>query len=172
MPQEPNDTDALPSFEEAELIDIWRYRQEWHEQEAYACERRRHADKELYKRLAEKNARRLLTEAGPIEAIYSKDYAYNTAVVDGAFMALIARDELYEQFAHHAQRRYKINRHWLNDLMKLGEEYQRVIDQMTVSPTGSPSLKGPELSALPPLETEPIGEHATAEEIEEIIHAH
>lgn len=153
-------TDELPNFAEASIEDVWKYRQEWQEQEAWACERRRHADKEIYRRLNEHNARIINTEHGKIEATYPREYAYNTRIVDGEFMKLIAEQELYAEFEAKAQRRYKIDRHWLNQLKKFGDKWIAVIDAMTGSSTGSPSLKGPSL--------EQMGGYAPREELVDV----
>lgn len=138
----------LPTFAETDLTDVWRYRQEHDEQERHGNKHRRHAEEEIFKRAAEADATILQTEHGPVEISYSDTYAYNAAVVDKEFFALIERDGLQEEYNQFVKHRYAINKSWLNRLVKRGQEYQEVIEQMTTASTGSPSLKGPSLQEM------------------------
>ena len=95
-------------------------------------------------------------------AEFSNEYSYSTPVVDGDFMKLIAQDELYEEFEKYAKKNYKLNRPWLQRLSKRGAEWQRVIDSMTQTGTGAPTLKGPTLADI----------GYTPEQIEEEAYAH
>jgi hypothetical protein len=143
-------TDALPNFREAKLRDVWAYRQEWHEQEVYAQRRRLHADKEITVRMGRTDRIAITLESGRSAFITAEsEMAYDPLVVDGAFMALIARDELYAEFLKFARRNYKINRNWLKRLKKRGQEYANIIDnRMAIAATGSLQFTGPSLSAL------------------------
>ena len=138
----------LPKFTETDLTDIWRYRQEFKEEEDHGKEHRRHAEQELYRRADEADATILQTDAGPVEITYSNTYAYNSAVVDGAFFDLIKRDGLEKEWNQFVSHLYKINKTWLNRLEKRGGEYREIIEKMTTAGTGSPSLKGPSLQEM------------------------
>ena len=138
----------LPKFTETDLTDIWRYRQEFREEEDHGKEHRCHAEQEIYKRAAETDATILQTDHGPVEISYSSTYAYNSSVVDGAFFDLIKRDGLEKEWNQFVSHRYKINKSWLNRLEKRGGEYREVIEKMTEAGTGSPSLKGPSLEEM------------------------
>ena len=138
----------LPTFAETDLTALWAYRQEHEETEQYGNKRRRHAEKEIYRRAAEADATILQTDAGPVEITYSNTYAYNSAVVDGAFFALIRRDGLEKEWNQFVKHAYKINKNWLNRLEKRGGEYREIIEKMTTAGTGSPSLKGPSLQEM------------------------
>ena len=138
----------LPTFAETDLTDIWRYRQEFKEEEDHGKEHRRHAEQEIYKRAAEADASILQTDHGPVEISYPNTYAYNAAVVDKEFLALIERDGLTEEWNQFVSHRYTINKSWLNRLTKRGGEYREIIEKMTTAGTGSPSLKGPSLKEM------------------------
>ena len=138
----------LPKFTETDLTDIWRYRQEFKEEEDHGKEHRRHAEQELYRRADEADATILQTDAGPVEITYSNTYAYSTPVVDGPFFDLIKRDGLEKEWNQFVQHAYKINKSWLNRLEKRGGEYREVIEKMTNANKGSPSLKGPSLQEM------------------------
>jgi hypothetical protein len=138
----------LPTFAETDLTDIWRYRQEFKEEEDHGKTHRHHAEQELFKRAAEADATILQTEHGPVEISYPNTYAYNSAVVDKDFFALIERDGLTEEWNQFVSHAYKIDKRWLNRLAKRGQEYQEVIEKMTSASRGSPSLKGPSLQEM------------------------
>lgn len=144
-----SEEDQLPNFEETSLTDIWRYRQEFEEEEQHGKKRRGHADQAIYKLAVEADATILQTEAGPIEIAYSASYSYNSAVVDGAFFNLIKRDGLENEWNQFVSHSYKINKRWLERMKKRGPEYQEVIDKMiNATQGGSRSLKGPSLEEL------------------------
>lgn len=149
-------TEELPNFAEAKIDDIWRYYAEHADSRAFHDERAKHAKQAILERLRDKGASIIKTEWGDVTGEFSNEYAYNTRVVDGDFMKLIAQDELYDEFVQFATRSYKIKRVWLNRLAKRGKEYQDVIERMTMLTTGSPTLKGPTL--------EEIGGYAQKEE--------
>lgn len=142
--------DALPNFKETRLRDVWAFRQEWREQEVYAQRRRLHADKEIGIRMGRTNRIPITLDSGRSAFITAEsEHAYDPLVVDGAFMELIARDELYAEFEQFARRHYRINRTWLKRLKKRGQDYINIIDnRMTIAATGSLEFKGPSLSAL------------------------
>lgn len=137
--------EELPNFLEAELTEIWRYRQEHKGEEDWAKERRKHADQAILKRAAEMGATVLSTEWGNIKITLPQTYQYNIKAVDEELLPLVERDGLAGEWNQFVRHTYKINRNWLNELAKRGEEYQAVIDQITDAATGSPSIKGPEL---------------------------
>lgn len=154
---------ALPNLIETDIDDVWRFRQEWADSESYAKERRRHADQEILRRAAQKDAQVLGTAAGDITITLPNTYSYNSAIVDGEFFALVERDNLQEDYNLHVSHNYKITRPWLNRLMKRGKEYVEVVDKMTNAGTGSPSIAGPPLDELGDYIGEnPIPEEATA----------
>ena len=135
----------MPIFAETDLTALWRYREEFKEEEDHGKKHRRHAEQEIYRRAAEADATILQTDHGPVEISYTSSYAYITSVADGEFFALIKRDGLEEEWNQFVSHAYKINKSWLNRLEKRGGEYREVIEKMTNANKGSPSLKGPSL---------------------------
>jgi len=142
-------TESLPNFAETDLDDLWRFREEQHDAEAFHQERRKAADQELLKRAAERDAQILDTPWGPITIIFPSQYAYDTNAVDQVLWPLIERDGLqaeYRQFVHH---NYKIDRRWLNRLLKRGAEYKDAVERVTVGSTGAPYVgSGPGLDEI------------------------
>ena len=151
----------LPNLEETDIDDLWRFRQEHADSEGWHKERRRHADKEILQRAADRDAQVLGTEAGDITITLPNTYSYNSAVVDRDFFALVERDRLQEDYNLNVSHTYKIKRPWLNRLMKRGKEWIEVIDKMTNAGTGSPSIDGPPLEEL----GDYVNENPIAEEV-------
>lgn len=140
--------DNLPNLTETEITDLWRFRQEHKDSEVFHSARRRHADQEVLRRGKERDAQILGTDAGDITITYPSQYAYNAGKVDGEFFQLIERDGLSAEWNQFATHQYKIDRRWLNRLMKRGQEYRDAIEDMTIGTSGSPSLDGPSLADL------------------------
>ena len=138
----------LPNFAEADVTDIWKYRQEFEEEEQHGQVRKRHAQTEILRRADEAGATVLQTDAGPVKITYSNEYSYSAAVVDREFFALIKRDGLEDEWNQFVSHSYKIRRTWLNELAARGDEYREVIEKMTVANKGSPNYKGPSLQEL------------------------
>ena len=79
---------------------------------------------------------------------YPATYSYDSRIVDKEFYALIERDGLIEQWNQFVSHSYKVNRNWLNKLVKRGAEYRDCIERMTQTATGSPKIDGPSLEAI------------------------
>jgi len=144
----------MPKLTETELDDLWRFRAEHKDAEEFHQQRRRAADQEVLRRAAAVDAQILGTPWGEIEILYSSEYAYDRKVVDGEFYALIERDGLQAEWNQFVQHSYKINKTWLNRLVKR-EGYREVIERMTQAGKGSPSIKGPSLERMGGYATEP-----------------
>lgn len=138
----------LPKLTETDLTDLWKFHQEHADSEKFHGVRRKAAKDEILRRGAERDATVLPTDAGEITITLPNTYAYNPAIVDGAFYALIVRDGLELEWADKVKHTYYINKTWLNKLAKRGAEYREVIEKMTTAGTGSPSIKGPSLKEL------------------------
>ena len=153
--------DNLPVFTEAEITEIWRFRQEHKDAEDFHQVRRRHADQEVLRRAGEREALILPTDAGDIIITYPTNYAYDTGKVDRELLALVERDGLTDEWNQNVRHNYKIDRRWLNRLMKRGQEYRDVIERITIATHGSPKIEGPELQSL--------GDYAPGEQLEEVV---
>lgn len=141
-------TDTHPNLTETALGDIWRLRCEEEHIERSARDSRRHAEGEILRRAAEQDAQALGTPWGDIVITYPATYSYNSHIVDREFYALIERDGLIDQWNQFVQHSYKLNKTWLNKLVKRGAEYKDVIERMTNAATGSPKLDGPTLDQI------------------------
>ena len=142
------ETDVLPKLTETELNELWRFHQEHADSEQFHKVRRVSARDEILRRGAERDATVLRTESGDITITLPDTYAYNPAIVDKDFYALIVRDGLEAEWKDKVKHTYHINKTWLNKLAKRGQEYRDVIERMTTAGTGSPSIKGPSLKEL------------------------
>lgn len=140
--------DDMPRLEEATLEDLWRFRQEWKDTEDHAHTRRRAADQELLRRAADGEQQIFSTPWGDVTITYASAYGYNTAVIDAELFPLVERDGLAAEYNQFVRHNYKIDRRWVNRLMKRGPEWRDVIERMTESTRGSPSIDGPTLEAM------------------------
>ncbi len=138
----------LPNLLETDIDDLWRFRQEWKDSETFAQKRRKHADQEILKRAAQKDAQVLGLVSGDIAITLPNTYSYNSSAVDRDFFPLVERDGLQEEYNQNVQHNYKIKRPWLKRLMKRGTEWVEVIEKMTNAGMGSPSIAGPPLEEL------------------------
>lgn len=141
--------EELPNFLEADLADIWEYRQQHDEQERWFQKRRRHADQEILRRAAAEEAQVLdMGNGRSIDITYSSKYAYNRFVVDKEFYPMVEEAGLQAEWNDNVQHSYKIRRPWLTRLFKRGGAWRAIIEKMTESSKGSPKIDGPELSEM------------------------
>ena len=139
----------LPNFGEADLIEVWRFRQEHKDSEDFHHERRVAADAEILRRAVDSKAEILPTEAGDIFIVYSSTYAYDTGAVDRVLFPLIEAAGLQAEWNQFVGHRYKIDRRWLNRLLKRGPEWIEAVDRISMATTGQPRVgNGPSLSDL------------------------
>lgn len=143
-----SDTD-IPNLRETDITDLWRFRQEHHEAEFFHHERRAAADQEIIRRAAEAKAEILPTDVGDIMLIYSSTYAYDTGAVDRVLFPMVEAAGLGADWNQFVTHQYKINRRWLNRLLKRGPEWREAVDAITIATTGQPRVgNGPSLSDL------------------------
>jgi len=144
-----NEPSDLRNYYETSVDDIWRDRQEHFESEHYHQAHRRHADRALLEEASERDASILSTEWGDITVTIPKNaYSYDTTVVNKQLVPLLQRDGLMEEWNQFVRSTYKIDKRWLNKLVKRGGDYRDVIERMTIGSTGTPTLKGPSLAEM------------------------
>ena len=141
--------EELPNFLEADIEDIWRYRQEHEEAERFHKERRKHAQDEILRRAAELEAQVFpFADGRDVTVTYPTGYQYNRFVVDAKFWPMVEEAGLQAEWNKEVQHSYKIRRPWLNRLFKRGKAWADVINKMTEASKGSPSFDGPPLSEM------------------------
>lgn len=141
--------DQLPNFAESTLTDIWRFRQEHRDAEQFHHDRRAAADKEILRRATDAKAEILPTDVGDIVIVYPSTYAYDTGAVDGVLFPLIEAASLQAEWNQFVRHQYKIDRRWLNRLLKRGPEWIAAVERISMATTGQPRVgDGPSLSDL------------------------
>lgn len=140
--------ERLPNLTEADIADVWRARVQNEADEKFSRDHRRHAEAEVLRRAADAEAAVLGTPWGDITITLPNTYSYNSSIVDRELYVLVERDGLIDQWNQFVQHSYKINKTWLNKLVKRGKEYADVIERMTNAATGSPKIEGPTLADI------------------------
>jgi hypothetical protein len=141
--------DNIPNLTETDITDLWRFRQEHRDAEFFHNERRTAADQEILRRAVEAKAEILPTAVGDIFIIKPSTYAYDTGAVDRVLFPLIEAAGLSGEWNQYVSHQYKINRPWINRLLKRGEEWRKAIDAVTMASTGQPRVgNGPALADM------------------------
>ncbi len=144
-----SDDGKLPIFKETDITDLWRFRQEHREAEDFHHERRAAADQEILRRAGEAKAEILPTDVGDIMIVYPSTYAYDTGAVDRVLFPLIEAAGLGEEWNRFVRHNYKIDRRFLNRLLKRGPEWIQAVDAVTMATHGQPRVgNGPSLSEM------------------------
>lgn len=138
-----------PNLREADITDLWRFRQEHRDAEHFHNVRRTSADQEVLRRAIDAKAEILPTDVGDIMIIYPSSYAYDTGAVDRVLFPMIEEAGLGAEWNKFVKHEYKIDRRFLNRLLKRGPEWQKAVDAITMAGRGQPRVgNGPSLNDL------------------------
>ena len=138
----------LPNLAEYSMGDLWRMHQENDDARAFHAAHQAHARKEILERSVRENQTLFTVDGGEVEIFPSNSYTYKSLIVTGDFSALCSDNGLGDAYEENVTHVFKIKRPWLNKLMKRGQKFVDIIEQMTDHSTGSPKIQGPSLQDI------------------------